>query len=768
MKNNMFGSLHQGVYGAGISVLALASCDNAFAADTGVSLEEIVVTAQRYETSLQKTPVSVVAVTGDQLASMGLDSLQGSEAFLPNVSIGTGLGTGTATANFAIRGIGGSASGFITGDNGVGVYVDDILYPHANGAFLDMIDVDRVEVLRGPQGTLFGRNTAGGAIRYVSKLPNNDQGGKIKATIGTYNRRDLTATLNIPLSDTVSTRMTFAKKDRDGYIYRLIDGQSTGDEHVSAVRGQLRWQPTDKLDVNFSADSTRTHNQGTPGTISHYEPTDLDPTLLFSATPSAGVLALRALTPASVVSNWSPANRAILDTYETTDRYTVYGGDPERTEFSATGFAASVQYKLADSLTFKSLSGYNKSEQYVLQDWDHTPIVLQASAAQINSEYFTQEFQLFGRSFADRLTWLTGVFYYHDISSDYRLRRGSRDPIVDNPENKDQTTQSYAIFGQGTFKFTDIFSATAGLRWSHDDKDLFVLRGGRGTAAASDSWGSVTPKVGLEQQWTPDFMTYVSAAKGFKAGGFVDVLSGNPAVLNNGVYSFLPENLWTYEGGFRSEFMDRRIRLNGTVFYTDYKDIQVQQSITVPVVAVITSNLGIATVKGVELEAVVAVTNNLTLKANYGYLDAKYDDSITALTQGRFNPSVPFLRTPKTSYTVAATYIQPLADQAKLTADLSWGWKDDQYSASQPNNAVLMPAYGLLNGRLEYDSGENWSVAVFGTNLLNEYYILGGIDAAGPSTTYTGTTVGHDAVFGFGNLDVGRPREAGVEFAYKF
>ncbi|MGE0113500.1 MAG: TonB-dependent receptor [Steroidobacteraceae bacterium] len=749
-------------------------------------LQEIVVTAQRYEQTLQTTPVSVVAVGGNELASMGLDSLKSSEAFLPNVSIGSSLGTGTAVANFSIRGIGGAASGFITQDSSVGVYVDDVLLAHPNGAFLDMIDVDRLEVLRGPQGTLFGRNTAGGAVRYVSKKPTADFGGNVKATIGTYNRRDLTGTVNVPLSDTFSTRVSFAKKDRDGYIYRLIDGVSTGDDHVSAVRGQFRWQPTDRLDVNLSADSTRTNDHGVAKTVSAYVPADGDVASLFSATPSAGVLALRALTSQNVLNlvggSFTPANAANLKNFETHDRYTVYGGTPDRDEYSSNGFGASVQYELADNLTLKSLTGYSHSKQHLLADTDRSPVFIQANEFFINSEYYTQEFQLTGRAFEDRLKWVGGVFYYHDNSSDHSLRISPRDPIVNNFENKDQTTQSYAVFGQGTFKFTNVFSATAGVRWSRDDKDITVKRGGRNgglPVSNTDDWSSVTPKLGLEQQWTPDFMTYVSAAKGFKAGGFVDVVVDTPGIPNHGIYPFSPENLTTYEGGFRSEFLDHRIRLNGTLFYTDYKDIQVLQTIQSVVnganqISVVTTNLGVATVKGAELDAVAAVTDKLTLKASFGYTKSKFDNSIAAITFNpvsgisSFNSTVPFLRSPEYSYTVAATYDQPLANDAALVMDVSWGWKDWQLSSSTPGNAIYMPSYGLLNGRLEYRSGKNWSLAVFGTNLLNKYYIVGGIDASGPASKFTYGTGPHNNLFGFDNIDVGRPREAGVELAYKF
>ncbi|MGD9842605.1 MAG: TonB-dependent receptor [Steroidobacteraceae bacterium] len=765
----------------------------------GVQLEEIVVTARRSEESLQQTPVSVVAVSGDQLASMGVDSLKNFDVFVPNLSIGGTQGNGTAVANFSIRGIGGGSSGWVTQEGAVGVYVDDILLAHPNGAFLDIVDAEQLEVLRGPQGTLFGRNTAGGAVRYTSKKPTAELGGNFNTTLGSYNRRDVSGTLNLPLTNTLAFRGTFANKTRDGYISRVIDGNSTGDENVTAARSQLRWQPSDKLDINLSANKIKTFDHGTPTVIGAYRDVDALINMLYTS-PSVTAAAVRALTPASVTTfggagiAGTPAAAAAaasdIAAYNAANgKYTTYGGTPERNGFTSSGVGLTVQYELADNLTFKSLSGYNHGHQRLQQDYDRAPIVLVAQEDIIDMKTFTQEFQLNGRAFDDRLKWVGGLFYYNDQSRNDKWRTVPTD-IVRALEYKDIDTKSIAVYGQGTFDFTDRFSATAGLRWNRDTKDFTVFRFGRNSDPATNSlpaeqrtylpistsgnWASFSPRLGLEQRWTQDFMTYVSVAKGFKAGGFNDNLVSASGTTNCsdascGITDYKPENLVTYEAGLRSEFLDHRVRLNLTGFYTDYKDMQVSAIKffgTQP--AQITLNAG-ATVSGVELDTVVAVSDHLTVRGAFGYTKSEYASDIAVQTSGVLGRTSPLLRSPKISYTVGTTYKQPLINDAELVFDLNWGWKDSQSSTASPTNTVILPSYGLLNGRLEYQASNNWGVALFGNNLLNEYYLTSAFDPSGPASKDShGSSSPHDSFFGMSLLDVGRPREVGVELSYKF
>jgi iron complex outermembrane receptor protein len=803
---------------AGFGVAAHAQEEKQPAKEAGVG--EVVVTAQRYAQNLQETPLSVVAVNAEQLASAGLNSLAGFDTFVPNVSIGGTAAQGNAVAGFAIRGIGGAPSGFVTQESAVGVYIDDILFARPNGALLDLLDVERIEVLRGPQGTLFGRNTAGGAVRYVTKKPSQDIEGSVRVTGGSYNRRDIAGVLNIPFGDTFAARLSFANNDRDGYIKRIVDGDSVGAQHAKTLRLQLRARPSDRLDINFAVDSIRTNDNGAPTVIGEYSVTDLYPAALYGAQAVGGppvnianANSMRALAPASVsrsnycgqglvltaaapLSSITACAQSDLDYYYSkTGAYSVYGGTPDVNTFDSTGLSLTIGYSLTDNITFNSLTGYRTSDQFQFQDWDRTPIPLVQLREAIDIKYLTQEFQLIGSSMDGRLHWQTGVFYYDDQTDDVRHRYdppgGANSPLQGTIgdgqlELKQIDTTSLAAYGQATLNFTDQFSATLGARWTRDEKNYTSLRDGRGRVpvgtppvltpiswTVSSEWENMSPRIGLEYRWTPDIMTYVSAAQGFKGGGFNDTLQSTCSTSpfpNCGLSEFTEENLVTYEAGWRSDLFNNRLRFNATYFQTKYEGQQIQLIDSGPPPLQYTIN-GDSTVKGAEVELQAAATDHLLIRASLGYVDASYDDVLKGLSgRAAITPDTPFFRSPELSYTIGVNYVQPLANSGEVKFDLNYGYKDTQASSPNPTNMVILPSYGLLNGRIEYASPKGWSLAIIGTNLTDEYYLTNGFDPAGPATKPTPGLPGgvHDAVFGFEMLDVGRPREFAVQLGYKF
>jgi len=778
--------------------------------DSG-GIAEIIVTAQRSEAKLQDTPLSIVAVGGAELERQGTDSLSGFDTFIPNVTIGGTAAQGNAIINVAIRGIGGAPQGFITQEGAVGIYVDDILFARPNGALLELLDVERIEVLRGPQGTLFGRNTAGGAIRYVTKQPADKLEGAIKAVAGSRDRFDISGMLNVPLSDTLATRFSFAKKSRDGYIHRIIDDTYVGGGDSTTMRGQVSWKPTDRLGVNISADLIRTSDNGQPSLSTDFSPTDLYPAALYGG--SAAALSMRATAPASV-SRSGYTNAATDFAYyygQIQGKYEIYGGlMPDVNKFKSYGLTGTVSYELTDNLTVKSLTGYRDISQIQNQDWDRTPIPLVQLNDTTEIEYLTQELQLNGSFFDNKLKLVAGAFYYWDDSLNIRRRfdpsAGANsaykgDTGKGSYESKHIKTEAIALFTQGTLAVTDALSATVGVRWGEDKKDFTSFREGRGQVCVSNGtvvaavgtppacpagsvstispqsvsgkWSSVSPRFALDYRWSPEVMTYVSAAKGYKGGGFNDGIQTRcyTSILPNcGLNEYLPENLWTYEAGIRSDLFDRRVRLNVTAFLTKYKDQQIQLADPGPPPLVYTVN-GDSTVKGFEAEFLASPIENLMLKASLGYVDAGYDKDIKGASGAvAVTPAVPFYRSPKWSYTLGASYSVPVNEAGEVAFDVNWGWKDKQVSYPSPTNYVVLPSYGLLNGRISFNAEAGWSLAVFGNNLTNKYYLTGGFDPSGPATKPVPglTGVAHDRVFGFTMLDVGRPREFGVELSYKF
>ncbi len=781
---------------------------------------EIIVTSQRYEQNLQETPLSIVALGSEELEKQGTDSLSGLDTFVPNVSIGGTAAQGNAIVSVAIRGIGGAPQGFITQENSVGIYIDDILFARPNGALLELLDVERIEVLRGPQGTLFGRNTAGGAIRYVTKNPSDRLEGSVKVVAGSRDRFDISGVLNVPLADTLSTRIAFAKKSRDGYIHRIIDDTYVGGGDSTTMRGQLLWRPTPRLRVNLAADIIRTSDNGQPSLATDFSPTDLYPSHLYGIQvpgdppPNpASVASVRATAPLSVSpSGYTNAAADFASYYGQIDsRYEVYGGlIPDVNRFKSYGLSGTISYDLTDTIEIKSLTGYRDISQIQNQDWDRTPIPLVQIHDRNEIEYLTQELQLTGQSFGGRLNWVAGLFYYWDESENLRRRfdpaGGANSPFLGDTglgsfENKFIETTSYAAFGQGTFAITESLLATVGLRWGKDKKTFSSFREGRGQVCLSGgsevaavgtppscppgsvstpsyqtvegSWSSVSPRVALEYRWTPDLMTYVSAAKGYKGGGFNDTIQTRcyrSPLPDCGLGEYEAENLWTYEAGLRSDFLEGRVRFNLTGFYTQYKDQQIQLADPGPPPLVYTVN-GDTTVKGIEAEFLAAPIDNLLLRASLGYIDASYDEDIAGLSGTVvITPDVPFYRSPKWSYTLGASYEMPVSDAGDMTFDLNWGWKDSQASFPSPTNFIIVPSYGVLNGRVAFEANAGWSVALFANNLTDEYYLTGAFDPSGPASKPTPglTGVAHDRVFGFTMLDIGRHTELGVELRYEF
>ncbi|ODP37176.1 hypothetical protein BFL28_02795 [Sphingomonas turrisvirgatae] len=800
---------------------AQAQQSDAAAEETPQSgLGEIVVTAQRTETRLQDTPLSIVAVGGDQLAAQGADSLSGFDTFIPNVAIGGTAAQGNAIVSVSIRGIGGAPQGFITQESAVGIYIDDILFARPNGALLDLLDVERVEVLRGPQGTLFGRNTAGGAIRYVTKTPSDALEGSLKVTAGSRDRVDISGVLNVPLAEGLATRFAFAKKSRDGYVHRIIDDEYVGGGDSTTLRGQLRWEAAPGLEINLSGDYIRTNDNGQPTLATNFSPTDLYPSQLYGVAipgdppPSPAFYnGMRGIAPLSVSpSGYTNAASDFAYYYgQVRGRYEVYGGLlPDVNKLKSFGLAGTIAYEISDSVTIKSLTGYRDMDQIQNQDWDRTPIPLVQLNDTTKIEYFTQEFQLNGSSFSDRLKWVAGLFYYWDDSINLR-RRFDPTAGVNSPsqgdvgrgtfESKHIKTKSIAAFAQGTLSVTDALSATVGLRWGKDNKDFASFREGRGqvclangaqvpavgnpancpagsvstpsTQTASNSWSSISPRFSLDYRWSPEVMTYASVAKGYKGGGFNDGIQTRcyrSPLPNCGLNEYGDENLWTYELGLRSDLFDRKVRFNVTAFLTKYAAQQIQLADPGPPPLVYTVN-GDSTVKGVEVEFLAAPTTGLVLRANVGYVDAKYDEDIRGASGAvAVTPDVPFYRSPRWSYSLGASYEMPVAEAGDLAFDLNWGWKASQVSYPSPTNFITLPSYGLLNGRISFAAEGGWSIALFGNNLTDKYYLTGAFDPSGPSTKPTPglTGVAHDRVFGFTMLDIGRPREFGVELSYKF
>ncbi len=800
------------VLSAAISMILAAPVFAAAPPAGGIKLEEIVVTAQRTETNLQETPVSVSAVSGEALTQQGASSLLDLTNFIPNLQVSTTTLQGGGNGRFAIRGIGQDAGS----QAAVGLYVDDIYYPTGAGNVMGLFDIDRVEVLRGPQGTLFGRNTIGGAIQYVTVKPGREFGGYGEVTAGNFGRTDFNGALNIPLGDTLAARIAVGYNSRDGFVHDIRNNVDRGEDTRKLGRVQVRWTPSDALTVDLKGEWMANRTNGRPGIIKGYAgslfPNGQNDSAQFPALSRLFFGSTDHFCPSVV------ANGPCLDVASKGDYQMAGYNAPDFAELDYAAGGLVVGWDLNDSVTLKSISGYSKTDDLTVTDADGTPasfLVIQSPATETKA--FSEEVQLIVKAFDNRLSWTTGLFYYDEerVVPSSGISLGVVPVTQGDGTNSNLTSK--AIFTQATFAFTDRLSGTVGLRYS-DEKSDKQTRDSTPPFNATPykvfkgSFTDTSPQVGLKFQATDDQMYYFNAAKGYRAGGF----TADPGYAG-GSKSYDPEEAWTYEVGARLEFLDRRLRLNPTVFFTDWKGIQVNTLIPIPEagaaclatndcrpgVGTTPQNMGDAEIRGFEFEALFQATDRLTLQASVGYLDAKYTDIknvfgqifpaalggfpvgslfIPDLCDGNNDPTLAQLnpnrtagqlaplaalyeckggsdlaKAPQFKFSVGARYAYPLSGGSQVMGMVDYGWTDKQRSEVANRGQVPLPSYGVLNARVQYTAPDNrWSLAVFGTNLTDELYYVGGTDFANGYTP--GATV----------WDPARPMEYGATVKFNF
>jgi len=724
------------------------AAENASADNDAVT--DIVVTATRTETRLQSTPIAATAMSGDTLRANNVSSLADVSAYVPSLSIGTRSGTGSAGGSVSIRGMGVDAT---DSSAAVGIYVDDVYFSSGRGNLLGLLDVDRIEVLRGPQGTLFGRNTIAGAIQYATHNPESVFGGYMDAKAGNQGLASLQGAINLPVSQTFALRVAAMYDTEGGYVHDNLANIDRGKVDTSAVRVKAKWTPTSDLTVDLKGEYLHQVSNGRPVLVDAY---NNNAQFVYFAGFSG---AANTFTKAVISPNMNPGHFA-----------SAGFSAPDYFRFTTYSLQGEITYRLSDQLTLKSITSGAWYQSRLAQDIDNSPLsILSTQPAHDDTSVITQELQLSGHVADDRLKFTLGGYYYN---SKNRQNPGQGivsglAPVAYFYGNPALNIVSEAIYGQATFNLTDQFSLTGGLRYSHESNTSWLIGL---TKPNKVSFDNVSPHIGLNFQATPDVLLYAKASRGFRAGG----ISPNAALPNNGL-AFAPETAWTYEAGLRMEFLDHKLRFNPTVFQTDWKNIQFNNLIPVAgTVAAVTSNAGNARIKGFELEAEIVPTSNLHLTGSMSVLDSHYT-SVSNLpfftwpngfTLGPVTPptvlpniltTTPLQRAPKFKFSVGARYALPLANDSKLTFSTDYSWTDQQRSAVTISDQVVMPSFGLLNARLQWDApGGMTSLAVYGTNLTNQYYLIGGVDFAGGYTT------------GTRQLDPGRPRQIAFEARLKF
>lgn len=772
----------------GIAGVPIAQAQNA----GGMALEEIVVTSRKKSEDLQSTPVAVTAFTENGLENRGITNNLELGLFTPNVVIdNTSAFAGIDTFQAFIRGVGQGDFALNT-DPGVGLYIDDVYYARAPAAVTELMDIERIEVLKGPQGTLFGRNSIGGAVHIITKRPSEQFEFKGNVTMGQRDRKEVNGVVNIPLiEDSLYGSVAFRDGSQDGYQTRIPfggtaglggpssdptaipldqllvsdfgNGNTLGSKSGSSVRGKLLWLASDNVEVTFIADSTTKHDAANPTTL-----VEVDPNFALGGLYNAciaGVPGLPCLSNFLQTGANADGTRPDLQytpQFITGDIDTTYGTGANYANMENDGLSATVNWQPSDDVTVKSITAYRDVSSTFGLDIDSSPLAFDQTSFILNTEQYSQEFQLTA-NLTDRFDVASGVYYYKEdgYQSDNVPIAGG---LIQAGGGFDHDTEAFAIFGEGNFSLTDNVNLLFGARYTEEEKTLQLDQKNLNTEFSTlglnladlprpsapeflgpeqplkEKFDNTSVRLGINWQVTDDFYTYFTFSQGFKSGGFTTRLTtffsdaliaaadpNDPAVLRQ--LDFGEETSDNFELGFKSNFLDNRIRLNGAIFQNTYEDIQivVQRGVSPS-----NENLAEAEINGLELELEAIPTDWLLVNASLGYLDAEYtkiDPAAAPLLFNRFGQQITtnteLQNTPEWTGSLALNINLSDALTANLNVSYTSRVENDVFNTPQ----LSQDDYTLVGASLKYEPSDNWSVILGGINLTDERYIISGFEA---------------------------------------
>jgi iron complex outermembrane receptor protein len=749
------------------------------------ALEEVIVTAQKREQSLQEAPIAMSAFTEQTLDEMKVSSIEGIAGRAPNVIVVPTVG-GSVNAGINIRGASSTVNN-LSRDAAVGVYLDGVPIAKASGAIFDVADLERIEVLRGPQGTLYGKNTIGGAINLITAKPTGEFGGKATVTYGNENLRMLRTHIDTPAlgesgegAGKIAAKISYYRKLRDGFVEN--DDPSSKDfdnQNQWSTRLALNWELNDRFTADYAYDRFELDQR----------PTALQLVELgsYGSLPLFGPIARAAYSPDR---QSSIANDASLQSDVAIEGHTV----ALNYELGALGWLGDV--------ALKYIGGYRTLETDSQTDFDGTAADFSRFGLYNDFKQTTHELQWIGES--DSISYVIGAFYYKDDWSTDNPRWNGQ--ILRNMDGVFETNQrdavddSTAAFGQLDWRANDWLELTFGLRWTRETKDVNRLRVTdglkRGTLQATNpasgvfvrdalgnaaldangnyqavnakkTFSEVTPLFVTTFHIAPDVNVYAKYATGFKSGGYNDVASTNAEFLEG----FDPEKMKTYEVGLKSLWFKNRIQLNAAIFYNDYEDYQAD--VYVPeALGIGVENAAQAKAKGAEIELSALLTDDLEFTLNYGYLDFKFDEYLTPDNYDmNHNGNKTEIIDVKNDRVVPYNMRNNVSSSLRYSHDVGFGtflarldymFRDKHYFSGDPNSSLKPEQYGLWDARIGLDDialGEKQALSIdlWCKNLFDKEYIVSGLVFQG---TYPAKAMG---VGTFGD-----PRTFGVDVKLTF
>ncbi|QLC23996.1 TonB-dependent receptor [Parasphingopyxis algicola] len=718
-----------------------ATQDQTAQAEDYSPLGQIVVTAQRRDTDLQTTSVAITAFSADTLEDERILSFEDLASRSTSLSF-TALSP--LDQEFNIRGITNTRLDSPSADQSIGIFVDEV-YVGRSGLFnFDLFDIARVEVIRGPQGVLLGRNVVGGAISIITAEPEQTPGGSFTFSYGNFDEVLARGHVTGGLSDTVSARLSFQTRNRDGYNRDILHGRDLDDIQSVQLRGQLLHEGAEGFTARLIVDYTNDQSNGFHSVaINAPDPTTQGP--------------------------WSAAREAVsaalgrpLRIRESLPEHPLYTGDanetPQELDREAWGITLQLSKEFDGFATLESVTGYRHGDAFNLYDQTGigpdngfgvlTPTLFTFPVNETEEiDQFSQEIRLVSDPVPQGFDWIVGAYYQRDEVDKFdRFWAEVPLPVLvtlsgESTWDNSAENETYAVFGQVGYRFNDMWRIVAGVRYTHDSKsgtvtgtaveggdqfnptDTVALtplaatfsEGESFTASYSDSWSEVTPQATIEFTPNDDLFFYATYSTGFKGGGFED----DPANAVAAQTSYDPETVTSFEVGAKIDFLDRRARLNIAAFILDYQNLQVTQT-NQDCLCNITDNAADAEILGVEFEAQFAVTDNFILFGGATFLETEYIDFVDSL--GR-DASGNFLqRTPDYQFNIGGDLSVDIGDwEDALTFHVNYTHRGKMFWA--PENVNFEEDYGLLDGRISFTPNNgDWVFSVYGRNITNELY----------------------------------------------
>ena len=754
-------------------------------------LEEITVTARYRSENLQKTPIAITALNGDQIRARGFTNVLDVAKVAPNVTLQQAGASGGKAAVAYIRGVG-QSDFTLSFEPGVGFYLDDVYYGTIFGSIFSLGDIDHVEVLRGPQGTLFGKNNEGGAVRLFTTQPRGDNSGYLEAEYGNYNHATVKGAYDFALvPDKLFLRLSGGYSRVDGYVTRYdfvckhptlagnlpkvatssncVIGHEGGDD-AKTVRASLRWTPTNDLEVLLSADYLV--DKGEPA-----------PSKTLAITPGGALGDYNAnvlMNPASGFYTGVPLDSRFITgspytTYSTfKDLSTGFALDPAN-DVTSWGVGSTINWTAPAGLHLKNVLAYRAYRGNFAVDFSGAPLI---NAMYSNPDFvhhqLSEELNLSGASFANRLDWVVGGYYYDGYS-----RQGNGPVILTSAEIVAPTGSPFfcgggcyglnfytndpvrvinkSAFIHGNLHITDKLTLEGGVRYSDESKtytfsriilptnptdiiftpafdpDYPSLSGFASNPSATSKTQRWDPKVALQYAWTPSIMTYIQYATGYKGGG----INPHPVFVSQ-VAPFQAEHLTSYEAGAKTQWADNRLRVNGAVFDSEYRNLQI--TVVGAAGADIVLNAGHVRITGVEGEMDAEPVSGLLFNASFGYLHYKTLDLGNAIGV----PGAPSIDSkppyvPTLKYNIGVQYRIDLMRAGTLTPRLDWTYQTKVFNDPSNNPLAMQPGYGLLDARLTWDSPDGrWQTALVIQNALNKVYYVNKFDDLAGFNAVTG------------------------------